>query len=501
MSIVGAIKNLLYFFQKPTQPNSDYHEDFMAMVEVIEEYGGAGSLTCFPNMIKKELMTKGFNMDKASGDEINEAKKTVCNKFFAALMLNRANHDKYGELKRSMVENYRTGTSKYPESTEAVLRILNVYVPPVGWNRHIKQEAGNPSDEVAMFAQSRGNASWKADITCFGCGKQGHLKRKCSNKKDKDQIHANIVEEKDPGDGENIFAQQKLKGMVNENHLLLYNQSTVNQIANPNMLENIRKSSKPIKIHCNAGISKTELEGELGGTTVYHNPNGIASVLSFKSVAEKHRVTYDSWDWSGVFKVHTKDGVVEFKPSKRELHYVDVSVDEDVIQHMLVTADMSKGKDDKEIESANKACMMVNTVWGNLKGYTRHKIEKAQEARRLQGMIGDPTEREREGMVREKLIANFPVTVKDVHNANRIFGPDLANLRDKTTKKKPEHIRVDYVEIPQDIIKTHKYVTLVADVMFVNGLPFLVTLSRGISLVTIEYLPSLTAKCLAITLE
>jgi hypothetical protein len=36
----------------------------------------------------------------------------------------------------------------------------------------------------------------------------------------------------------------------------------------------------------------------------------------------------------------------------------------------------------------------------------------------------------------------------------------------------------------------HKYVTLVADVMFVNGLPLLVTLLRGISLVTIEFLPS-----------
>ncbi len=37
MSIVGAIKNLLYYFQKPMQSNSDYHEDFMAMVEVIKE--------------------------------------------------------------------------------------------------------------------------------------------------------------------------------------------------------------------------------------------------------------------------------------------------------------------------------------------------------------------------------------------------------------------------------------------------------------------------------
>jgi hypothetical protein len=50
---VTAIRNLMYFFQKAMQTNSDYQENFLVMVEVIEKYGGAGSLTCFPNMIKK----------------------------------------------------------------------------------------------------------------------------------------------------------------------------------------------------------------------------------------------------------------------------------------------------------------------------------------------------------------------------------------------------------------------------------------------------------------
>ena len=45
MAIVAAIKNLLNFFQKAEQPNADYHKDFMAMLQVIEEYGGAGSMT------------------------------------------------------------------------------------------------------------------------------------------------------------------------------------------------------------------------------------------------------------------------------------------------------------------------------------------------------------------------------------------------------------------------------------------------------------------------
>jgi hypothetical protein len=57
------------------------------------------------------------------------------------------------------------------------------------------------------------------------------------------------------------------------------------------------------------------------------------------------------------------------------------------------------------------------------------------------------------------------------------------------------------VKIPQDFMELHKYMTIVADIMFVNGSPFLVTSSRGISLVTIEFLPSRTAKQLASRME
>jgi hypothetical protein len=238
------------------------------------------------------------------------------------------------------------------------------------------------------------------------------------------------------------------------------------------------------------GVSKTELKGELGQLTVRHNPNSIANVLTLKAVAEKHRITYDSWDWNGVFKVHTPNRVVEFQPSERGLHYVDMSLEGDIIQHMFVTADTPEEEDDKEVENATKEYVMINTVQENLKKYTRHKIKKAQQARRLQGMIGNPTERELAGMVREKLIAICPVTMQDVHNANQIFGPDLANRRGKLTRKQPQHVRVDYMEIPWNLVNMHKYVTLVADVMYVNGLLFLVTSSRGISLVMIEFLPS-----------
>ena len=145
--------------------------------------------------------------------------------------------------------------------------------------------------------------------------------------------------------------------------------------------------------------------------------------------------------------------------------------------------------------------MLVNTVQDNVEGHTKHDIARAKEARRLQGMIGNPTDKEFKGVVCEKLITNCPITVQDAENANLIFGPDLANLRGKMIGTKQEHVRIEYVQIHRDFVELHKYVMLMAEVMLVNGLPFLVTSSRGISLVTIEYLKLRTAKRLVDTLE
>jgi hypothetical protein len=155
---------------------------------------------------------------------VKEGKKTVCDKFLAALMLSGANGAKYNDLKQSMKENFVTGTSKYPESSEAVLRILNAYQPPAGWNK-CRQKAGATSKEGAIFAQSDGgDNSWKSRLTYYKkCGKQGHIARGCHKKEEKqDQMHITIKEKQDaskedPDHGENIFVQKKEGGVINKN--------------------------------------------------------------------------------------------------------------------------------------------------------------------------------------------------------------------------------------------------------------------------------------------
>jgi hypothetical protein len=56
---------------------------------------------------------------------------------------------------------------------------------------------------------------------------------------------------------------------------------------------------------------------------------------------------------------------------------------------------------------------------------------------------------------------------------------------------------MNYVQILRAILEQHQVVTLTVDVMFVNGVPFLVGASRGINLITAEYTPSCTANLLA----
>ena len=160
-------------------------------------------------------------------------------------MLSGANGVKYNDLKRSMKENFVTGTSTYPKSPEAVLRILNAYVPPAGWNKR-RQEAGTASEKGAMLAQTGdgGENSWKTKQTCYKCGEKEHIARECPlNKEKQDQImHATIKEEavadeEDTDNGENIFVQKKEGGVVYRNWVLLDSQSTIDQVSNPSMLK------------------------------------------------------------------------------------------------------------------------------------------------------------------------------------------------------------------------------------------------------------------------
>jgi len=218
---------------------------------------------------------------------------------------------------------------------------------------------------------------------------------------------------------------------------------------------------------------ETTEEADFGDTPVYFDSRGIANVSSLYQLGQKFKVTYDSTDRGGVFKVFTKAGVIEFAPMVKGLHAINLRENTDAAYLLVNDADLAFHSP-------------VQTVHRNYEGFTKKQVQRATLARRIMGMIGAPTEREYQGLVRQKILQECPITPSDIANAHKIFGPDLANIRGKTVRRKPEHVSTEIVKIPQHILSNQQHVTLSADVMFVNEVPFLVSSSRNINLMTIE---------------
>ena len=58
-------------------------------------------------------------------------------------------------------------------------------------------------------------------------------------------------------------------------------------------------------------------------------------------------------------------------------------------------------------------------------------------------------------------------------------------------------INPEYVEIPRHIMDSNKIVILTADIMFGNGIPFIITYGRGIGLIMVKWISNRTKKQLA----
>jgi hypothetical protein len=108
-------------------------------------------------------------------------------------------------------------------------------------------------------------------------------------------------------------------------------------------------------------------------------------------------------------------------------------------------------------------------------------------------MTSHPTDAQFLEMVSNKTIKNCPIKPKHITNARSIFGPSIAGVCRKTIHRKPEQVEAEPGRIPDDFNGLHRLFVITADVMFVNGIAFLTTLSQKLRLSTVEQLPSRTA--------
>ena len=87
-------------------------------------------------------------------------------------------------------------------------------------------------------------------------------------------------------------------------------------------------------------------------------------------------------------------------------------------------------------------------------------------------------------------IRNNKVTTEDVNSALKTLGPDVATIKGKTTRRKPQPVVDNIIEIPDELLNIHREVELSVDGLTVNGLKFFTTISHDIFFRTAQYVPS-----------
>ena len=87
-------------------------------------------------------------------------------------------------------------------------------------------------------------------------------------------------------------------------------------------------------------------------------------------------------------------------------------------------------------------------------------------------------------------IKNCLITLQDIDIAEQIVGKDINTLKGKTVRNKPIPVIQDYIKVPKEIKEIHHNIELCVDIMYIQKIIFLVTVSKKIKYITIDPIPT-----------
>ena len=116
----------------------------------------------------------------------------------------------------------------------------------------------------------------------------------------------------------NLINDNKHESM--KNVITLDNVSTLSLFCNPDMVEDIKKTTKVLELHTNAGKARCNQKASVPAFgEMWFDQNAIANIFAFADLVKKRRISYDS-DIEDAFVVHLGNNVVKFKATLEGLY-------------------------------------------------------------------------------------------------------------------------------------------------------------------------------------
>eukprot|EP00978_Attheya_sp_CCMP212_P037163 scaffold173586_cov64-Attheya_sp.AAC.1 len=265
-------------------------ENFQNIIDVIEHSGGV--IGYHPGIIQALADEQGADMATAT-----VAQKAVLGKegqgmYLAVALLLNSDKNRYGKLIEDLENNYLHGKDNYPKTVTSAYNILTNWKQDV---RNIQgptndgisftnvEDGANNEEEPDVTLATDGKKKDFPHITCHCCGKKGHYASACTEERQSSEqlLMAGVDdgEFESPGvsfsfhtDGciaplrhTSVTLEISQDGLVSSSWVLLDNCSTVDVFHNGELLDNIRVADSHIDIHCNAGVTSTNLVGDLPG--------------------------------------------------------------------------------------------------------------------------------------------------------------------------------------------------------------------------------------------
>ena len=86
-------------------------------------------------------------------------------------------------------------------------------------------------------------------------------------------------------------------------------------------------------------------------------------------------------------------------------------------------------------------------------------------------------------IIKTNAIQDNPITESNVELMEHLFRPDIPTIKGKTTRQCPHQLVSNVVSIPHELCDAQCDECLYIDIMYVNGMPFLTTISKNIKYV------------------